>query len=89
MVLERRRVIIPARTPEKTQASVSSIPGVELESLDLLDPSSIDAFAQRFLNSNRPLHILVDSAGIMASPLARDNRGYKSQFATNHLGISN
>lgn len=80
------KVIVPARTPEKAQASVSHIPGVELESLDLTDPASIDAFAQRFLASNRPLHILIDSAGVMASPLMRDKRGYESQFAINHLG---
>lgn len=79
-------VIVPARTPEKARASVAHIPGVELETLDLLDPASIDAFADRFLATNRPLHILIDSAGIMASPLARDARGYEAQFATNHLG---
>src|SRR5713101_8070543 len=54
--------------------------------MDLLDPASIDAFAARFLASGQPLHILVNSAGIMACPLARDSRGYESQFATNHLG---
>lgn len=79
-------VIVPARTPEKARASVAHIPGVELETLDLLDPDSIEAFAERFLATNRPLHILIDSAGIMASPLARDARGYEAQFATNHLG---
>ncbi|MZQ81472.1 SDR family NAD(P)-dependent oxidoreductase [Paenibacillus sp. 5J-6] len=79
-------VIVPARTPEKAKDAVAYIPGVELESLDLLDPASIDAFANRFLATNRPLHILIDSAGIMASPLARDARGYEAQFATNHLG---
>ncbi|WP_183571028.1 oxidoreductase [Paenibacillus endophyticus] len=79
-------VIVPARTSGKAMAAVSAIPGVEIESLDLIDPFSIDAFAQRFLDSNRPLHILIDSAGIMASDLSRDNRGYESQFATNHLG---
>jgi NAD(P)-dependent dehydrogenase (short-subunit alcohol dehydrogenase family) len=30
--------------------------------------------------------MLINSAGIMASPLARDARGFESQFATNHLG---
>jgi NAD(P)-dependent dehydrogenase (short-subunit alcohol dehydrogenase family) len=54
--------------------------------MDLLNPASIDAFAERFLASGRPLHIVVNSAGIMACPLARDMRGYESQFATNHLG---
>lgn len=79
-------VIVPARTPDKAKAALSGIRGVELEALDLSDPASIDAFAQRFLDSGRPLDILVNSAGIMASPLHRDERGYESQFATNHLG---
>jgi NAD(P)-dependent dehydrogenase (short-subunit alcohol dehydrogenase family) len=51
-----------------------------------MDPASIDAFAKRFNASGRPLHILINNAGIMACPLARDARGYESQFATNHLG---
>ncbi|NBD26251.1 SDR family NAD(P)-dependent oxidoreductase [Paenibacillus sp. T1] len=79
-------VIVPARTPEKARASVADIPRVELEELDLMEPASIDAFAQRFLASGRPLDILVNNAGIMAAPLVRDERGYESQFATNHLG---
>jgi NAD(P)-dependent dehydrogenase (short-subunit alcohol dehydrogenase family) len=54
--------------------------------MDLLDPASIGAFAEEFLANGRPLHILVNSAAIMACPLARDARGYESQFATNHLG---
>jgi NAD(P)-dependent dehydrogenase (short-subunit alcohol dehydrogenase family) len=34
------------------------------------------------------LHLLINSAGIMAAPLARDGRGNESQFSTNHLGHS-
>ncbi len=79
-------VVVPARTVEKARAALASVPGVELETLDLLDPGSIDAFADRFLASGRPLHILVNNAGIMASGFARDSRGYEEQFATNHLG---
>lgn len=52
----------------------------------MIDPASIDAFAQQFLDSGRPLDILINNAGIMAPPLVRDKRGYESQFATNHLG---
>jgi NAD(P)-dependent dehydrogenase (short-subunit alcohol dehydrogenase family) len=52
----------------------------------LMDLASVDGFAERFLASGRALHILINSAGIMATPLARDARGYESQFATNHLG---
>ncbi|MBP3962953.1 oxidoreductase [Paenibacillus lignilyticus] len=79
-------VIVPARSPEKALTSVAGIHRVELEELDLIDPASIEAFAQKFLDSGRPLDILINNAGIMAPPLVRDARGYESQFATNHLG---
>ncbi|MBA2941333.1 SDR family NAD(P)-dependent oxidoreductase [Paenibacillus sp. CGMCC 1.16610] len=79
-------VIVPARTLDKARAAVRGIPNVELEVLDLMDPLSINTFAERFLSTGRPLHMLINSAGIMAAPLMRDARGYESQFATNHLG---
>src|SRR3981189_652575 len=80
------RVVVPARDQEKARKALAPLRGAELESLDLMDPASIDDFAARFLASNGPLHILVNNAGIMANPLTRDARGYESQFATNHLG---
>ncbi|NRU21366.1 NAD(P)-dependent dehydrogenase (short-subunit alcohol dehydrogenase family) [Clostridium beijerinckii] len=79
-------VIIPARDIEKAKEAIAKIPNIEIEHLDLMDPMSIDSFAQKFINSQRSLHILINSAGIMAPPLIRDKRGYESQFATNHLG---
>ncbi|NBD28153.1 oxidoreductase [Paenibacillus glycinis] len=80
------QVIVPTRDLDKAATALAGIDGIEIEAMDLLDPASIDAFAEKFLASGRPLHILVNSAGIMASPLRRDPRGYESQFATNHLG---
>lgn len=79
-------VIVPARSVEKAKRAVEGIQNIELETLDLMDPTSIDNFAERFIASKRQLDILVNSAGIMASPLMRDKRGYEAQFATNHLG---
>jgi NAD(P)-dependent dehydrogenase (short-subunit alcohol dehydrogenase family) len=79
-------VIVPARTPDKARAALAGLAHVELETLDLSAPSSIDAFAARFVSSGRPLHLLVNNAGIMATPLVRDARGFESQLATNHLG---
>ncbi|MHA7635014.1 oxidoreductase [Corallococcus sp. M7] len=79
-------VIVPARTPDKARAALAGLERVELESMDLFDPASIDAFASRFIASGRPLHLLINNAGIMAAPLTRDARGFESQFATNHLG---
>ncbi len=79
-------VIVPARDMAKASAAVKGLANVELIGMDLADPASIDGFANSFLASGRPLHILVNNAGIMATPLTRETRGYESQFATNHLG---
>ncbi|MFG2122535.1 oxidoreductase [Streptomyces sp. NPDC048710] len=79
-------VVVPARDPERARAALKEVDGSEVEQLDLMDPASVDAFAEKFLASGRPLHILVNNAGIMATPLTRDARGYEAQFATNHLG---
>lgn len=79
-------VIVPARDLQKASAAVKELNGVEIASMDLIDPNSIDALADEFISSGRPLNLLINSAGIMASPLVRDARGYESQFATNHLG---
>jgi len=79
-------VVVPARTPEKARAALAGLPNVEQAEIELTDPASIDRFAEGFLASGRPLDILVDSAGIMASPLTRDGRGYEQQFSANHLG---
>ncbi|MEV1333976.1 SDR family NAD(P)-dependent oxidoreductase [Micromonospora costi] len=79
-------VTVAARDPERAAANLTGIDGVEIAQLDLLDPASIDAFVASYLESGRPLHILINSAGIMAGPLVRDARGYESNFATNHLG---
>ena len=79
-------VIVPARTPDKARKALGSFPRVELSRLNLLDPDSIDAFANEFLATDRPLHMLINNAGIMAPPLTRDSRGYESQFSANHLG---
>jgi NAD(P)-dependent dehydrogenase (short-subunit alcohol dehydrogenase family) len=81
------RVIVPSRDGDRAQAAFKDMVGAEIAPMDLTDPSSIDAFAKRFLETGLPLHILVNSAGIMALPeLTRDARGHELQFTTNHLG---
>ncbi|MFB4296657.1 SDR family NAD(P)-dependent oxidoreductase [Actinomadura sp. NTSP31] len=80
-------VTVGSRHPDRSAPALAGIERVEIGRLDLLDPASIDAFATRYLDSGRPLHILLNNAGIMA-PAERtlDARGYEAQFATNHLG---
>jgi NAD(P)-dependent dehydrogenase (short-subunit alcohol dehydrogenase family) len=79
-------VIVPARSAEKARANLAGLPRVELAALDLLNPGSIDAFAEDFLAGGRPLDLLINNAGVMACPLSRDSRGNEIQFSANHLG---
>jgi NAD(P)-dependent dehydrogenase (short-subunit alcohol dehydrogenase family) len=79
-------VTVGSRNPDRAAPALAGIEHVEISQLDLLDPTSINAFATRYLDSGRPLHILINNAGIMGGPLFRDARGYESQLATNHLG---
>lgn len=53
--------------------------------MDLIDPDSINEFTEKFIASGRPLHILINNAGIMWVPFRKDQRGIESQLATNHL----
>jgi len=78
-------VIVPARDVQKARKNLEGIANVEIEKMDLMDTASIDAFAEKFLASDRPLHLLVNNAGIMWVPLRRDSRGFETQLATNYL----
>ncbi|MFH8738329.1 MULTISPECIES: SDR family NAD(P)-dependent oxidoreductase [unclassified Streptomyces] len=80
-------VTVGSRNPRRAREALADIEGVEVSRLDLMDPASIDAFAERRLDTHRPLHILINCAGLPA-PAQRelDARGYEAQFATNHLG---
>jgi NAD(P)-dependent dehydrogenase (short-subunit alcohol dehydrogenase family) len=80
-------VTIAARDPRRAAAAVAGMERVEVGALDLLDPASIDAFTTRWLESERPLHTLINNAHLPPPKhLQRDERGYEVQFATNHLG---
>jgi NAD(P)-dependent dehydrogenase (short-subunit alcohol dehydrogenase family) len=79
-------VVVPARDVEKARKNLAGIPNLELAKIDFMDPASIDAFAEAFLASGRPLHLLINNAGIMWVPLRRDSRGIESQLATNYVG---
>ncbi len=79
-------VTVPARDIHKAANNLAGLPHVILEEMDLMDPTSINDFAEKFLAANDTLDILVNNAGIMWVPLQRDKRGYESQLSTNHLG---
>lgn len=57
---------------------------LRVAALDLLDLDSVAAFVADW---DGPLDLLVNNAGVMALPqLTLTDRGWETQFATNHLG---
>ena len=83
-------VTVAARDPERAASAISGIDGrdrIEIEQLDLTDPASIDAFAERWTESGRALHALINNAAVLFSPQLRlDGRGNELAFSTSHLG---
>ena len=85
------RVVIAVRNVGAGQEVAArlrpGLPGtLEVEALDLADLGSVRAFVERFRGSGRPLHLLVNNAGIMGVPQGRTAQGFERQVGTNHLG---
>jgi NAD(P)-dependent dehydrogenase (short-subunit alcohol dehydrogenase family) len=84
------RVIMASRNTEKGEAAADEIrassPDAELEvrELDLASLASVRAFAEGF--GEQRLDLLINNAGVMASPYAKTIDGFELQLATNHLG---
>ncbi len=80
-------VIVGARRPDAAATDLAGVSGkITILPLDLAEPAAIDAFALAVAGVTDRLQIQINNAAVMANPLARDARGYESQFATNHLG---
>ncbi len=60
---------------------------VELAKLDLASLDSVRRFADAELAKQRPLHVLINNAGVMALPKRMETAdGFEMQFGTNVLG---
>ncbi|KGN49937.1 short-chain dehydrogenase TIC 32, chloroplastic isoform X1 [Cucumis sativus] len=59
---------------------------VDTMELDLSSMASVRNFASNFKSSGLPLNILVNNAGVMASPFLLSKDKIELQFATNHVG---
>lgn len=80
-------VLVAARDARRAAEAVVGLERVEVDRLDLIDPGSVTALAERRIATGRPLHVLVNGAGAPPPPrVQRDARGYEVQLATNHLG---
>jgi len=80
------RIIAPARSRERAEAALAGIDGVSVAEMDLADLASVRKFARDVAGSVPAVHMLINNAGVMATPLARIGKGWESQFAINHIG---
>jgi NAD(P)-dependent dehydrogenase (short-subunit alcohol dehydrogenase family) len=86
------RVMLAGRDPvrgEQAAARLREDTGNDLVVFGLLDLgslASVATFAGKYMATGQPLHLLINNAGIMATPLARTDDGFESQFGVNHLG---
>ncbi|KAI9154014.1 hypothetical protein LWI28_019893 [Acer negundo] len=69
-------------------AIVMEIPGakVDVMELDLTSMASVRQFASDFNSQGLPLNLLINNAGVMATPFMLSKDNIEVQFATNHLG---
>jgi NAD(P)-dependent dehydrogenase (short-subunit alcohol dehydrogenase family) len=79
-------IIVGARDVAKARQTLAEVKNVRIIELDLSEPLSVDAFANEYRKSFKICNILINNAGVMATPLLRNSLGYEMQFATNHLG---
>jgi len=78
------RVILACRNVEAGDRAAKSMDGdVEVRALDLADLASVRTFAD---GVDGPVDILINNAGVMATPHRKTAQGFELQFGTNHLG---
>ncbi|CAD6575606.1 MAG: hypothetical protein ASARMPREDX12_007391 [Alectoria sarmentosa] len=83
------RLFLGVRNTTKGQAALSDIlkPGhVELLQMDLNSLDSVRSAAEEFKQKSETLNLLINNAGVMATPEGQTADGFETQFGTNHLG---
>lgn len=86
-------VVLPVRNPRKGEAALATIrqqsptAAVSLRELDLSSLTSVAALGKTLLEEGRPIHLLINNAGVMTPPDRQVTAdGFELQFGTNHLG---
>jgi len=86
-------VIMPVRNRRKGEAAIARIrraaPGshVSLRDLDLSSLDSVAALGEALRDEGRPIHILINNAGVMTPPERQTTAdGFELQLGSNHLG---
>ncbi|QDS70450.1 hypothetical protein FKW77_009856 [Venturia effusa] len=85
-------IIVAARNETKALRAIkeieTAVPGAQVTfmPLDLMSFKSIREAVNRFNLQCSRLDILINNAGIMATPSAKTMEGFEAQFGTNHIG---
>lgn len=82
-------VYMVCRSKERGEAALAKIhsttsnPNVHLEVCDLSSISEVKAFASKFSSENKPLHVLINNAGILEHNRVTTAEGLELNFAVN------
>jgi len=74
------------RATEQVRAQAANGGGLELVELDLANLASVRACADALVAKGEPFDLIINNAGVMATPFGKTADGFETQFGTNHLG---
>jgi NAD(P)-dependent dehydrogenase (short-subunit alcohol dehydrogenase family) len=83
------RVVITGRTQErldKAKVSIGNSPNVVDLTLDISDLDDVKRFVEVYIQEIGACDVLINNAGIMATPYQLSKQGFEMQMATNHIG---
>ncbi|USW48233.1 Putative short-chain dehydrogenase/reductase SDR, NAD(P)-binding domain superfamily [Septoria linicola] len=87
-----KQIFLAARTQSKAEDAIADIKSkvpngnVSFIKLDLTSLASVKEAADELRDRSDRLDILINNAGIMATPYSKTKEGYEIQFGTNHVG---
>ena len=87
VVMAVRNVPAAEQVATRLRAGLPPGPGkLEVMALDLANLGSVRTFARELATRHPKLHLLINNAGVMATPLSFSADGFELQMGTNHLG---
>ena len=85
-------VVLTGRDSDRLQRSVAAVaeaaqgPAPVGQMLDLADLASVRTAAKELMDAHPVIHVLINNAGVMATPRGTTADGFELQIGTNHLG---